>query len=203
MTNDFKKIHKFLLDNSSDLPKLKKIILNNGVLNIPSPKYSFKEITFQTIISQQISNKVAEKIWNKVHCFLRKDSKNFNIKPNNFNYKKLRFLGVSKKKLNCMALFLEKYPDMKSIPKNLNYSSLKDFKDELKSIKGIGEWTCDMILIFYFQEINIWPKTDFIIKKYSNYIVENNNNNKTSCIKSFSPYLSILALHIWKYSDQN
>ena len=88
-----------------------------------------------------------------------------------------------------------------SIPKNSNYSSIKDFKDELKSTKGIGEWTCDMILIFYFREINIWPKTDFIIKKYSNYFVEN-NNEKTFCIKNFSPYLSILALHIWKYSDR-
>ena len=31
--------------------------------------------------------------------------------------------------------------------------------------RGIGNWTCDMVLIFFLQKMNVYPKTDLVIKK--------------------------------------
>ena len=42
-------------------------------------------------------------------------------------------------------------------------------EDEINSLllgyKGIGQWTCNMILIFYYKKLNIFPENDLVIKK--------------------------------------
>ncbi|MBK93405.1 MAG: hypothetical protein CMP33_03985, partial [Rickettsiales bacterium] len=75
-----------------------------------------------------------------------------------------------------------------------------EFKNIFKKNKGIGDWSCDMIQIFYFNKLNIWPTNDLIINKQLEEITKKYNQN-FDLKKIFDPYLSIIALHIWKYSD--
>ena len=45
---------------------------------------------------------------------------------------------------------------------------LKQTEDEINSLllgyRGIGQWTCNMILIFYYKKLNIFPENDLVIK---------------------------------------
>ena len=58
-----------------------------------------------------------------------------------------------------------------------------------------------MVLIFYLNRMNIFPTSDLVIKKTTEKlcILE---NKKIDFINSFSPYLSIFSLHLWKMSKR-
>ena len=67
--------------------------------------------------------------------------------------------------------------------------------------KGIGPWTCNMALIFYFRKLNIFPENDLVIKKISKKI--NLLEKKEIDFRNhFSPFLSIFSLHLWKMSKR-
>ena len=48
-----------------------------------------------------------------------------------------------------------------------NFYSLSDniLRKKLIKIKGVGLWTADMMLIFYFKRLNVFPENDLIINK--------------------------------------
>ena len=54
--------------------------------------------------------------------------------------------------------------------KSINFNLLKsknedEIKKQLTSLKGIGNWTCDMILIFFLLRLNVFPENDLVIEK--------------------------------------
>ena len=54
--------------------------------------------------------------------------------------------------------------------KSIDYSLFKklsedEIRKQLIKLKGIGIWTCDMILIFFLMRPNILPQNDLIIEK--------------------------------------
>lgn len=200
---DYKYIHKFLLNKTKKYEFLNKIIRNNGIIKLDKPDKEFLLYIFWIIISQQISNKASEKIWSNVLTFVVKKGDNlFDLLGNPKNLKKLNQLGVSKRKLQYIFGIVTK---MTKENKNENYYlnlKSKDFRKEFQYFKGIGKWSCNMIEIFYFNRLNIWPKEDLIINQLSHnaQIHENKNIDFT---QEFKPFQSILALHFWKFSDSN
>ena len=66
--------------------------------------------------------------------------------------KTLKNIGISKKKNEYILNFYNSI-----VSKSINFNLLKsknedEIKKQLTSLKGIGNWTCDMILIFFFVE---------------------------------------------------
>ena len=113
----------------------------------------------------------------------------------------MKNIGISKKKKENIIIF---YRSVLSKSFNINIFkdlSEKEIKEHLIQIKGIGVWTCDMILIFFLTRPNILPESDLIIKKVKKKIccIENKEINFN---KIFSPNLSILSLHMWKMSKR-
>ena len=83
----------------------------------------------------------------------------------------------------------------------LNLGS-KNFREEFQYFKGIGKWSCNMIEIFHFNRLDIWPHNDLIIDKVSKKI-QSLENVSISFKEEFTPYQTILALHLWKFSDSD
>ena len=67
--------------------------------------------------------------------------------------------------------------------------------------KGIGEWTCNMALIFYFKNLNIFPEQDLVLKKMEQKL-NTLEMKKINFKNEFKPFLSILSLHLWKMSKR-
>ena len=66
MSNDFKEINKYILGKCDDFPSLMSQIKENGLLILKKPKLDLFTFLFKIIISQQISNKIADDIWSKI-----------------------------------------------------------------------------------------------------------------------------------------
>ena len=202
MKTNYEEIHNLLIIKSSKIEEVKYQIIKNGVIKIKKQKIDLFCFITKTIISQQISDNVAQLIWNKFCSYFENDKPSLKKIPNiNFLENILLNIGISKRKIAYITNFY-------NISKNnlidedvLEKKSESDFKDQLKKNPGIGRWTCDMTLIFFFQRLNIHPKNDLVIEKVKKRLCEI-ENKEINFDKIFCPYLSIFSLHLWEMSKR-
>lgn len=198
---DYSEIHSFILKESINIPHLNNILKKNGIIRIKRETMKFFNFIFKTIISQQISFKTSEAIWRRVENFLLvKELDLIKFINEKKNCKEIQKMGVSGKKIEYLKIFKDNNPNINREKNYYKKLSETEFKNIFKKNKGIGDWSCDMIQIFYFNKLNIWPTNDLIINKQLEEITKKYNQN-FDLKKIFDPYLSIIALHIWKYSD--
>ena len=196
------KIHDFLIEKSRKFPFIKNEISNNGLLKITKQNTDLFSFIVKTIIAQQISNEVAEMLWERLCSQLEKNY--ISIKSfKNISYLKKILIKtkISRSKINYIS---ELYIAMlnKEIDEHL---LLLKTEDEINSLllgyKGIGQWTCNMILIFYYKKLNIFPENDLVIKKTLSKL-NLLEKKKINFQENYSPYLSIFSLHLWKMSKR-
>lgn len=73
----------------------------------------------------------------------------------------------------------------------------------LSSLKGIGRWTAEMILLFCLQRKNIFSYNDLAIQRGLKMIYHHKKITKDLFEKyrrRFSPYCSVASLYIWYVS---
>ncbi len=202
MESKYKKIHSYIVEKSIKFPFIKEEIEKNGIIKIKNNYLDFFSFLTKTIISQQISNSVAELIWGRL-CkkfnsktlsignfrnlvFLDEILRNLNISRQKRSYISNVFLAISKNELN---------------KNKLSKMNEAEFKATMLKYRGIGNWTCNITLIFYFKRLNIFPEQDLVIKRMKNKL--NEIEEKHICFETeFSPFLSIFSLHLWKMSKR-
>ena len=147
------------------------------------------------IIEQQISFKAAitvKKRFSKL-IFNKTNEQIINI-PNN----KLQSIGISFKKAeyikNVFNFFKMKIVDFEK-------KSDKEVIDFLLSIKGVGEWTAQMFLIFNLFRQDVFSPKDLAlinsIKK--NYLMDSVGKAEIEKLtKNWRPYNSIACLLLWE-----
>ncbi len=91
---------------------------------------------------------------------------------------------------------------------NTNWQSLNDdeVRTILSNIKGVGNWTIDMILLYTLQRQNIFPKDDFHLKKImkSVYEISEDENLKKEMqdiAEDWQPYCSVAVLYLLKFKE--
>ena len=196
------KIHDFLIEKSRKFPFIENEIRNNGVLKITKQNIDLFSFMVKTIIAQQISNEVAEILWKRLCSQLEKNSISIKSFKNITYLKKILIkTKISKSKINYIS---ELYTAMlkKEIEEQL---LLKKTEDEINSLlkgyKGIGQWTCNMVLIFFYKKLNVFPENDLVIKKTLRKL-SSLEKKKINFQENYSPYLSIFSLHLWKMSKR-
>ena len=115
---------------------------------------------------------------------------------------KIKSCGLSKNKLSTILLIAslninKKLPTSNEITKMTDNEIIKLFS----SIKGIGEWTVQMILIFNLGRLDIIPQNDLAIRKnYQKFKQLNTIISPKDIIdisKVWRPYRSIAAWYLW------
>jgi len=155
-----------------------------------------------SIIGQQISVTAAKSIKNKFFNLHN------NITPPNVLNLDLRLIkkcGLSKQKTmyikNISSFFIKNKNFIKNIKK---YDELF-IKEKLIEIKGVGNWTADMFLMFSFGSPNIFPDGDLgFLKAISKAYKKDLPLNKNYLIKlkkRWSPYNSIATWYLWRSLD--
>ena len=196
------KIHDFLIEKSRKFPFIKNEIRKNGVLQITKQRLDLFSFIVKTIIAQQISDEIAQIFWQRLCSQLKKKIISIKCFKNINHLKKILIkTKISKSKINYIS---EIYSAMikKEISDHLLF---KMNEDEIVSLllkfKGLGPWTCNMILIFYYKKLNIFPENDLVIKKTLKKL-NLLEKKKISFQENYSPYLSIFSLHLWKMSKR-
>ena len=74
---------------------------------------------------------------------------------------------------------------------------------KLIKIKGIGEWTAQMLMIFNLGRLDIFPVSDFALKKnyslFKNIASPINVKDLSKISEEWKPFRSIAAWYLWQY----
>jgi len=196
-------IHNRLLDlaNKHCRP-LETIILDNGVINIQVPNnLDVFDCLAQTVVEQQLSYKAAKSIWKKIN----NSAKELDMKLMDYlseeNTISMRNDGLSNNKIKAI---LGARVAVKSGDITLSKISEMDdetYKKTITSLWGFGDWSAEMIAIFYLGKTNIWSEKDLILNKGINQICDQCELSPDELLKIVDPYQSYLALHIWRHKD--
>ena len=183
-------------------PVFKKIIkkYNKGFLTSRNrPFFSL----CRTIIGQQISTKAADSIWSKFEMKCKKK-----IAPK-------VVIKLSSRSLKSAGLSHQKISYLKNISKSLKNktfkaSELKKMKDEeaisyITQLKGLGEWSAQMFLMFNLNRSYIFPTKDIgLIRAISkNYKVSYPPSDKfiKKISKLHSGYRTVFTWYMWRSID--
>ena len=180
---------------------LKKIIDQFSNQSLQLNDNSFHALV-NSIIGQQISVSAANSIKKKLFALKK------NITPRTIkNLKKndLKKCGLSKQKILYIYNIAEFFLKNKEFINQLNKANDLEIREKLIEIKGIGNWTVDMFLIFTHGSSNIFPSGDlgFLKAISKHYEVDFPISEKflSKLFKRWSPYSSIATWYLWRSLD--
>ena len=190
---------KIYLSNKDKV--LKNIIssYSSEYLNI---NLNYYHSLINSIIGQQISVAAAKSVKNKFFNLHN------NISPRNVLNLDLRLIkkcGLSKQKITYIKNISLFFIKNKKFIKNINKYDELFIKEKLIEIKGVGNWTADMFLMFSFGSPNIFPDGDLgflkAISKAYKKDLPLNKNYLSKLKKRWSPYNSIATWYLWRSLD--
>ncbi len=182
------------------------------VMKILIEKYKQKTLTTRkdiffslckSIIGQQISVAAANSVFKKFQ-----EACNGKINPKivkKISIQKLKKCGLSRQKAKGIKELSIKFSN-----KSFNPNLIKKMTDEeaivyLSTLRQIGRWSAEMILLFTFNRENIWPIQDIgLLRAISNNYKKKYlppKNFVSFLRKRFSPYCSVATWYLWRSID--
>ena len=167
---------------------------------------SRKDIFFslcKSIIGQQISVAAA----NSVFLKFKKKCAN-KIKVNNvlkLNTQQIKSCGISRQKAVGIKSLAKQIKNKTFQPKLISKMSNEEAIIYLSTLRQIGRWSAEMILLFTYNRSDIWPVQDIgllraISKNYKkNYLPPDTFVKLLQ--KRFSPYCSVATWYLWRSID--
>ena len=183
-------------------PVFKKIIkkYNKGFLTSRNrPFFSL----CRTIIGQQISTKAADSIWSKFEMKCKKK-----IAPQvviKLSSRSLKSAGLSRQKISYLKNISKSFKN-----KTFKVSELRKMDDleainYITQLKGLGEWSAQMFLMFNLNRSDIFPTKDIgLIRAISkNYKVSYPPSDKflKKISKLHSGYRTVFTWYMWRSID--
>ena len=157
----------------------------------------------KSIIYQQLSGKVAKVIYNRFLDLFKNRIPDLEIIIS-LKDSELRKIGLSKQKteyIKGLSKYFYKEGKLIDFPSLTN----EEISKELIKIKGIGQWTVDMFLMFTMFRTDVLPVADLGIKKGFKELfnLKELPSEKVMINKSkkWQPYRTIACCYLWKLVD--
>lgn len=152
------------------------------------------------IIGQQISTKAQATIWCRCQDTLGEVNAEAILTA---GVPKLQSLGMTFRKAEYITDFAEKVRtgafDLEGIWQKSDEEAIR----ELSSLKGIGVWTAEMILLFCMQRQDVLSCDDLAIQRGLRMVYHHRKIDRGLFEKyrrRFSPYGSVASLYLWAVS---
>lgn len=149
------------------------------------------------IIGQQISTKAQATIWQRMQNTLGAVNEETILNAGISNLKKL---GMTFRKAEYITDFAQKVHthafDLEMVQQMTDEEAIQ----KLSTLKGIGIWTAEMILLFCMQRPDIFSYNDLAIHRglrmvYHHRQIDRNRFEKYR--RRFHPYGSVASLYLW------
>ena len=173
------------------------------------PDYNLRQDYFQSllrsIVFQQLSGKAAQTIYERFVNLIPKTS---NLYPNEvlkLDKDEIRKAGLSFRKIDYVRNLADYFENNSFQKKDVERMTDKEISKELLQIKGIGQWTVDMFLMFTLNRADILPYTDLGIQKGVMKILNMKNlpskKEMENCSRKWRPYRTIACWYLWRMVD--
>lgn len=158
----------------------------------------------RAIAGQQLSTKAAATIWRRFQELFPEEYPHANLVIE-MDIEKMRGAGLSYQKAGYMKN-IAKF----SLENNLSFEHLSKMTDDeavefLSSIKGVGRWTAEMLLMFSLGRKDVFPADDLGIINAMKKLYRLRAKGKAlrlRCIRisaQWKPYRSHACFYLWPY----
>lgn len=176
--------------------KLSEVIEQIGMIEREVDTDLFSSVVHH-IIGQQISTKAQATIWQRMKENLGEVNAETILSA---DISKLQSLGMTFRKAEYITDFARKVHegvfDLETVAQMSDEVAIK----ELASLKGIGVWTAEMILLFCLQRPDIFSYDDLAIQRGLRMVYHHRKIERKLFEKyrrRFSPYCSVASLYLW------
>ena len=159
----------------------------------------------RSLVFQQLSGKAALTIYERLVSLIPKTS---NLCPNEvlkLNKNEMRKAGLSFQKINYVRNLADYFENNSLQKKDVDEMTDEEISKELIRIKGIGQWTVDMFLMFTLNRVDILPYKDLGIQKGIMKILNMKNlpskKEMENCSREWRPYRTIACWYLWRIAD--
>lgn len=196
------KIKDFLIEKDAKLkPLIEAVTL--PALNATDVYFSLIE----SIVSQQLSVKAADTIHQRfLGLFPSKYPHPEYVAA--LDLEQMRAMGLSYQKANYIKNTAEHFVKNDLLDKDWSEMSDDEIITSLTSIKGVGKWTVQMILMFTLQRTDVLPVDDLGIQQGFEMLYDLDKENlklmkkqMETIAEPWRPYRSIACRYIWRYKD--
>ena len=185
-------IHQKHIDYLSKVDNTLKSIIENNTIPKVSKSNDYVLDLYKYIIFQQISTKAGNSIYNRFLDYYNANKNNISA----WNEQEWKQIGLSNQKKNYIENIFRLKNEIYDLKK---VNDVNKIYKQLIQIKGVGNWTIDMFLIFSKNNLDIFPEGDLalinVIKK--EYQVDCNDKIK-EIANQWSPYKTIATLYLWE-----
>lgn len=176
--------------------KLAEVINKIGHIDRETDTVLFSSVVHH-IIGQQISTKAQATIWQRMKSALGKVNAETILAA---GVEPLQSLGISYRKAEYITDFSQKVQNGTFDLDSIWHKSDSEAIAELSSLKGIGTWTAEMILLFCMERPDIFSFDDLAIQRGLRMVYHHRKIDRKLFEKyrrRFSPYCSVASLYLW------
>ena len=176
--------------------RMQAVIDRVGHINRPVDTDLFSSVIHH-IIGQQISTKAQATIWQRMQERLG------TVDPDHIleaGIPELQTLGMTFRKAEYITDFAEKVHTGVFSLDAVAHMDDEDAIRALSSLKGIGVWTAEMILLFCLQRPDIFSYDDLAIQRGLRMVYHHREIDRRLFEKyrrRFHPYCSVASLYFW------
>ena len=176
--------------------KMKEVIETLGMIHREADEDLFSSVIHH-IVGQQISTKAQKTIYQRMKDGLGVINADTICEASDAY---LQSFGLTFRKVSYMKDFALKVRNHEINLDGLYEKSDEEVIEILQSLKGIGRWTAEMILLFCMQRKNVFAYDDLAIQRGLRMVYHHRKITKQLFEKyrrRFSPYCSIASLYLW------
>lgn len=198
-------LNKAQTELSASDKKLAVLIEKYGDCNLAPHSDYYAELV-SNIVGQQLSVKAGATIWQRVLLvFGGKIPTEEQLVV--VDTEKLRACGVSYAKAGYMKDLAQHILDGRLDMAHIATLPNEELIKQLTAVKGIGEWSAHMFMIFSLGRLDILPVGDLGVRKAAmavyglSELPDKQTLQKLSAKNGWSPYESVAAWYLWKSLD--
>ncbi|OHT46112.1 DNA-3-methyladenine glycosylase family protein [Flavobacterium tructae] len=176
-------------------PVFLDIIDKYGLPPIPKRPQGFATLVL-LILEQQVSIDSAKATFLKIKAYTTCSPENMV----ELSDEEFRNLGVSRQKTKYIKILAEAVLSKELDIESLATKSAKEVREELIKLKGIGNWTIDIYLMFCLQEPDLIPLGDIAVVNTIKELLDIHDKKEMEIhAEQWSPYRSYATYLLWHY----
>jgi len=158
----------------------------------------------EAIVSQQLSGKAAATIWARVRALVGEaagPAPYLEVSPED-----LRTAGLSRQKVSYVVDLATRAQDGSLGLDDFDHMDDAEVSAHLTQVKGIGQWTADMFMMFVLHRPDILPVGDLEIRKSFARLFKLDVLPKPEHMQALAepwrPYRTTACYYLWKWRDE-
>ncbi|MGV0005639.1 MAG: hypothetical protein ACNYPG_03295 [Candidatus Porifericomitaceae bacterium WSBS_2022_MAG_OTU9] len=116
--------------------------------------------------------------------------------------KKLKACGLSSSKIKALLQLRSAFAEGLVCEDQLRRMDHAKRSELITSLWGFGQWSADMLAIFYFRDPDVWSPGDLALCREMQHASNGSIRKQKSILSAFTSKKSYLCLQLWRGSQK-